>query len=96
MMRVLGPTWLCLHPAASKASHCSAPQYTLCKALKPGAMWPESWLFIIHIKWDQRMPKVSPPPGHFSLALGGVLRALAGAICHILSTSKQPQSVYTY
>ena len=52
-------------------------------------------LSIIHIKWDQRMPKVSPPPGHFSLALGGILWALTSAVCHILSTSNQPQSGHT-
>lgn len=45
-------------------------------------------LSIIHIKWDQRMPKVSPPPGHFSLALGGILWALASESV----TSSPPQT----
>ena len=45
---------------------------------------------IIHIKWDQRMPKVSPPLGHFSLALGGILWAPGSAVCHILSPQTSP------
>ena len=37
-MTALGPTWLCLHPAASKAGHRSVPRMPMCKALKPEAM----------------------------------------------------------
>lgn len=33
-MTALGPTWLCLHPAASKAGHRSVPHMPMCKALK--------------------------------------------------------------
>lgn len=86
-MTALGPTWLCLHPAASKAGHRSVPHMPMCKALKPEAM-----CLVSSPLSTSNGTRGCPRCRHLRVNshwLGGILWA-RHAISHIVSTSNQP------